>query len=90
MINFKRTAAGGSAILFALLAGSVAEASAHGPDRVRCLLSRNYSNTHQVVTICDGRTAEGAARLKVASCDPAMMSDSAMRKRCAEMLASGA
>ncbi len=89
MIDLKHATIGGSAILFAFFAGSIAEAS-NAPERLRCLLSRDHSNPHQVLTICDTRTARGIARLQAAQCDPATLSDSAMRKRCAEMMATGA
>lgn len=83
MTNYKIAVRGAAAAVFTLLASASAFAAAHPGDGVRCLLSRNFSDVHRVVTICVGRSAEAQARLGAADCDPATMSDPAMRALCA-------
>ncbi len=81
-------AAGVAGSLFVLLAGGALAAATSAPlgERLRCLLAHAPSNPHHVVTICDGRTPQAQARLRAANCDPAMMSDSAMRAQCLAMM----
>jgi len=85
MTNYKIAVRGAAAAVFTLLASASAFAAAHPGDGVGCLLSRNASDVHRVVTICFGRSAEARARLRAANCDPATMSDAAMRALCATM-----
>ena len=81
MTNFKHVAAG--AIFFAL-AGSVAFA-AHSAAEFVCQ-TWNPAKTGRAVTHCVTWTREAAARMRAASCDPAMMGDAAMRAQCAAMM----
>ena len=83
MTSYKLVAAGLGAALLTLFAGSMA--AAQSGDGYGCLLSRAPLNTHRVVTVCAAHTREALARLAAAGCDPASMSDAAMRAQCAAM-----
>ncbi len=80
MINFKHVAAG--AIFFAL-AGSAAFA-AHGAGDYVCQ-AWNPAKTGRTVTHCATWSREAAAGMRAAGCDPAKMTDAAMRAQCATM-----
>ena len=83
MTSYKLAAAGLGAAMLTLFAGSMAAAGSG--DGYGCLLSREPFNVHHVVTVCTARTREAVARLNAAGCDPATMSDAAMRAQCAAM-----
>jgi hypothetical protein len=83
MTSYKLATAGLGAALLTLFAGSMA--AARSGDGYGCLLSRTSSNVHRVVTICTAHTPAATARLAAAGCDPAVMSDAAMRAQCAAM-----
>ncbi|MDB5479860.1 MAG: hypothetical protein JWO83_913 [Caulobacteraceae bacterium] len=83
MTSYKLAAAGVGAALLTLFAGSVA--AARSGDGYGCLLSRASSNVHRIVTICTARTPSALTRLAAVGCDPASMSDAAMRAQCAGM-----
>jgi hypothetical protein len=83
MTSYKRAAAGLGAALLTLFAGSMA--AARSGDGYGCLLSHAPFNTHRIVTICTAHTQEAVARLSAAGCDPATMSDAAMRAQCSAM-----
>ena len=80
--------AGAAGTLLVLLAGGALAATTSAPsgERLRCLLAHAPANPHHVVTVCDTRTPEGLARLRAAKCDPAMLSDWAMRTQCLAMM----
>lgn len=82
MTCYKLGAGLGAAVL-TLFAGSMAAAGSG--DGYGCLLSRAPFNVHRVVTVCTARTPAALARLSAAGCDPATMSDAAMRAQCAAM-----
>ena len=86
MTNSKSMSVGIAAVLLTLFAGSVASAASHNGDGFQCLLSRSPFNTHHIVTVCTGRTPEAMARLRASTCDPARMSDAAMRVQCLAMM----
>ena len=81
MTNFNLAAIGLGAALLTLSAGSMA--AARSSDGYGCLLSRASSNVHRIVTVCTAHGPEAATRLSAAGCDPATMSDAAMRAQCA-------
>ena len=83
MTSYKLAVASVGAALLTLFTGSMA--AARSGDGYGCLLSRASSNVHRVVTTCTARTPAALARLTAAGCDPAMMSDAAMRAQCAAM-----
>ncbi len=75
-----------AAAMLTLFAGSVASAASHSGDGFQCLLSREPFNTHHIVTVCAGGPPEAMARLRASNCDPARMSDAAMRSQCLAMI----
>ena len=85
MTRYNRTSAV-AGMLLVLVAGGALAAKTTAPLRFRCLLAHAPANPHHVVTVCDPRTPEGSARLRAAACDPAMLSDSSMRAKCAAMM----
>jgi hypothetical protein len=85
MTSYKFATRGVAAVLFSLLASATALAAGQSGNGYHCLLTRRASDTHRVVTICDARTPEALARLSAAGCDPATMSDAAMRALCATL-----
>ena len=85
MTPSKLSTAGIAAVLTAVLAGSAAFAAGQSGGGYACLLSRERSNTHHVVTVCTARTPEAITRLRAADCDPAKLSDAAMRVECMAM-----
>lgn len=86
MTSFKTAAGGVAAALFTLFAGSIALAAPQSDDGYACLLSHSPQNAHRIVTVCTAHTAEALARLRASKCDPALLSDAAMRGQCtAEM-----
>jgi hypothetical protein len=85
MNSYKLAATGLGAALLTLSAGSIA--AARSGDGYGCLLSHAPFNTHRIVTVCTAHTPEALARLNATGCDPAAMSDTAMRAQCAAMTA---
>jgi hypothetical protein len=87
MTNTK-LAAGVAAAMFAVLSGSIAVA-AHAaslrPDAYVCR-AWNLTKMSPPVTHCITWTQEGAAHMRAANCDPAMMGDEAMRAQCAALM----
>lgn len=83
MTSYRLAATGVGAALLTLFAGSMA--TARSGDGYGCLLSHAPFNVHRIVTICTARTPAAFARLTAAGCDPASMSDEAMRAQCAAM-----
>ena len=79
MTNFKHVAAG--AVFFAL-AGSVAFAAGGDP----VCQTWSPAKTGRTVTHCATWTREAAARMRAGGCDPAKMTDAAMRAQCATMI----
>lgn len=74
----------GGAILAALIAS--AAFAAHGAGDYVCQ-AWSPAKTGRTVTHCITWSREAAAQMRAAGCDPAMMSDAAMRAQCAAMMA---
>ena len=81
MANYKHLTA---AAVFVMFAGSVA--AAHGAGGYLCQ-RWNPTKGSPPVTHCVTWTHEAAARMAAANCDPAMMSDAAMRAHCMALMA---
>jgi hypothetical protein len=79
-----------SKLVSAAIAASLTLLAASGANAARsgfgCLLAHAPLDTHRVTTICAARTAEAKARLRAANCDPAVMSDQAMRDLCKALM----
>ena len=72
------------ATLFVGTAVLAAQSPASGQG-YQCLLTHAPFESHRVITVCHAKTPDALARLRAAKCDPATMSDAAMRAQCEAM-----
>ena len=75
-------AAFGAAVVAMSVASTAAALTLPAGGAFQCQRVQTASHTHPLTVYCNARTPEGAALLRPVNCDPATMTEAAMRANC--------